>query len=64
MIVQTSEKMRSCEEKEIMANLKLPWRSRWEEDLEYLLYCDLKVRKWKNKGWKAEQGRARLLLAL
>lgn len=47
-----------------MANLKLPWRSRWEEDLEHLLYCDLKVRKWKNKGWKAERGRARLLLAL
>lgn len=47
-----------------MANLKLPWRTRWEEDLEHLLYCDLKVRKWKNKGWKAEQGRARLLLGL
>lgn len=29
-----------------MANLKLPWRSRWEEDLEHLLHWDLKVRKW------------------
>jgi len=43
-----------------MANLKPPWRSRWEEDLEHSLYYNLKVRKWKNKSWKAEEGRALL----